>query len=160
MLSGRSYCPKIKLSLIGIFNKLYILLMFDFSTVNAFSHRHCIEICAFLVPANLLATLQTIIFTGIKRSQLQVRLGAAVGSFYALIMILHVFTWLAIGVVMAPTYILFLLGSICLGTNIWAAVHSSSMSRLVGYVLSVFREKGKGKLRMQALKIKSVMGNE
>ncbi|WP_275524655.1 hypothetical protein [Kamptonema sp. UHCC 0994] len=105
--------------------------MFDFYTVTAFSHRHCIEICAFLVPANLLATLQTIIFTGIKRSQLQVHLGAAVGSIYALIMILHVFTWLAIGVVMAPTYILFLLGSICLGTNIWAVVHSSSMSRLV-----------------------------
>ncbi|WP_334311678.1 hypothetical protein [Kamptonema animale] len=103
--------------------------------------------------------MQTIIFTGIKRSQIQVRLAAAVGSFCALIMILHVFTWLAIGVVMAPTYILFVLGSICLGTNLWAVVHSSSMSRLVGYLLSVFREKGKGKLRMQALKIKSVMGN-
>ena len=131
MLIGRSYCPKFRLRFIGIFNKLYYLLMFDFYTVTAFSHRHCIEICAFLVPANLVATLQTIIFTGIKRSQLQVQLAAAVGSIYALIMILHVFTWLAIGVVMAPTYILFLLGSICLGTNIWAVVHSSSMSRLL-----------------------------
>jgi hypothetical protein len=33
-------------------------------------------------------------------------------------MILHVLTWLSIGVVMAPTYILFGLASTCLLTNL------------------------------------------
>lgn len=112
-------------------------MMFDFNTVADFSHRYCIEICAFLVPANLLASLQTIIFTGIKRPRIQVDLTAGVASIYALVMILHVFTWFAIGVVMAPTYILLLLASICLGINIWAVVHPSSMNRLVRILASV-----------------------
>jgi len=116
--------------------------MFDFNTVTEFSHTYCIDICTFLVPANLLATLQTIIFTGIKRSQLQVQLAAAFASVFGLLMIFHVFTWFAIGVVMAPTYILLALGSICLGTNIWAVVHPSSMRRLVGVLASVFSERG------------------
>lgn len=116
--------------------------MFDFNTVIEFSHTYCIGICAFLVPANLLATLQTIIFTGRKRSQIQVQLAAAFASIFALLMVFHVFTWFAIGVVMPPTYILLALGSICLGTNIWAVVHPSSIRRLVGVSVSVFSEKG------------------
>ena len=113
--------------------------MFDFNTVTEFSHTYCIGICAFLVPANLLATLQTIVLTGIKRSQLQVQLAAAFASIFALVMVLHVFTWFAIGVVMAPTYILLAMGSICLGANIWAMVYPSSIRQLIEVVLSFFR---------------------
>jgi hypothetical protein len=119
--------------------------MFDFNTVADFSHRYCIEICAFLVPANLLVSLQTIIFAGIKRPRVQINLTAGVASIYALIMIFHVFTWFAIGVVMVPTYILLLLASICLGINIWAVVHPSSMTRLVqllaAFLVGIWKEK-------------------
>jgi hypothetical protein len=122
--------------------------MLDFNTVADFSHRYCIEICAFLVPANLLASLQTIIFTGIKRPRLQVNLMVGVGSIYALVMVLHVFTWFAIGVIMAPTYILLLLASICLAINIWAVVHPSSMTRSVQILASFLVKIGKEKFRM------------
>lgn len=92
--------------------------MFDFSTLAEFSRTYCIGICAFLVPANLIATSLTIIFTVLRRSQLQIWQAAAIACILALAMILHVLTWLMIGVVMAPTYILFWLGSTCLITNL------------------------------------------
>ena len=105
--------------------------MFDFNNLFEFSRTNCIAICAFLVPANLLFTLQTIIFTGRRRPQVQVRQAAVLACIPALVMVLHVFTWLMIGVVMAPTYILFTLGSICLGINFWAIAHSPSMVRFL-----------------------------
>lgn len=37
--------------------------MFDFNTLAEFSRAYCIGICAFLIPANLVATSLTIIFT-------------------------------------------------------------------------------------------------
>ena len=75
-----------------------------------FSRSHCISICAFLIPANLIATSQTLLFTFWKRSPLQVLTMTAIASFYALLMISHVISWYAIGVVMAPTFILTFLG--------------------------------------------------
>jgi hypothetical protein len=122
--------------------------MFDFNTVADFSHRYCVEICAFLVPANLLASLQTIIFTGIKRPRIQVNLMVCFASIYSLVMIFHVFTWFAIGVVMVPTYILLFLATICLGINIWAIVHSPSMTRLIRIIASFLMRIGKEKFRM------------
>jgi hypothetical protein len=101
--------------------------MFDFNNLFEFSRTNCIAMCAFLVPANLLFTLRTVIFTGLGRPQVQVRQAAVLACIPALVMVLHVFTWLMIGVVMAPTYILFALGSICLGINLWAIAHSPSM---------------------------------
>lgn len=96
-----------------------------------FSRCNCIAICAVLVPANLLATLQTMIFTALRRPRSQVRLTAGIASTYALVMVFHVLTWFAVGVVMAPTYILFFLASVCLTLNAWAIVHSPSMARLL-----------------------------
>jgi hypothetical protein len=93
--------------------------MIDF--VNAlfeFSRTHCVAICAALVPMNLLATLQTMIFAGIGRPIAQVHLMAKISSLYALLLLLHVLTWLAIGVIMAPTYILTFLGCLCLLINL------------------------------------------
>jgi len=92
--------------------------LFDFNTLTEFSSAYCIGICAFLIPANLLATLQTIIFTGLRRPKFQVWQSAGIASIFALVMILHVFAWFMIGVVMAPTYILLLLVSICLLANL------------------------------------------
>ncbi|NJL41982.1 MAG: hypothetical protein HC899_39060 [Leptolyngbyaceae cyanobacterium SM1_4_3] len=97
--------------------------MIDLNSLFEFSRTHCISICAVLVPANLLATLQTIIFAGFGRSAAQVQLMAIGSSFYALILLLHVFTWFAIGVVMVPTYILTFLGCLCLSINFAAVLY-------------------------------------
>ncbi len=105
--------------------------MLDFNTLFEFSRTNCIAICAFLVPANLLLTARTVVLTALRRPHTQVRQAALLAFIPALVMILHVYTWLMIGVVMAPTYILFWMASICIGINIWAVTHSQSLVRLV-----------------------------
>ncbi len=114
--------------------------MLDFNTVTEFSHTYCIAICAFLVPANLLTTLQTVIFTGLKRHRVQVQISVLVASIFAITMIFHVFTWFIIGVVMPPTFILLLMALSCLTINIWAIAHPASMLQLIGFAVSAFRE--------------------
>ncbi|MGL5062992.1 MAG: hypothetical protein ACRC62_23695 [Microcoleus sp.] len=118
-----------------------IILMLDFNTINHFSHTYCIGICAFLVPANLLATLLTGILTGFDRPRSQVRASAAVASLCAAAMIFHVFSWFAIGVVMAPTYILLLLGITCLAINGWAIQHPASMRQSIAIAVSTLKER-------------------
>ncbi|GAC1457814.1 MAG: hypothetical protein NVS2B14_02620 [Chamaesiphon sp.] len=110
-------------------------LMFDFNTLAEFSRTNCITLCAFLVPANLLATLLTVIFTTLRRPQSQVWQTAVMATIFALVMELHVFSWFLIGVVMAPTYILLLLGSTCLSINLWALAHPTSMIQLITQTL-------------------------
>lgn len=104
--------------------------MIDFNTVFEFSRSHCIGICAFLVPANLVATLVTMILTALRRPQGQVLTAAAIAAIPALVMVFHVLTWFMIGVVMAPTYILLWLAATCLSINLWAISHPQSMVRL------------------------------
>lgn len=101
--------------------------MFDFNPLAEFSRAYCVPICGLLVPANLLATLLTMILAGLNRSQVQVRRAARFASFWALVIILHVLTWFVIGTVMAPTYILLLLGTLCLIINLWAIIHSPNI---------------------------------
>ena len=95
--------------------------MFDLhclgNSLGDFSRSHCLAICAFLVPANLIATSQTILFTLLKRSALQVFTISAIATIYALLMISHVMSWFVVGVVMAPTFILMFLGITCLAIN-------------------------------------------
>ena len=113
--------------------------MIDFNTVTEFSYTYCIAICAFLVPANLLTTLQTAILTGLNRPRIQVWASAVVASLWATAMIFHVFTWFAIGVVMPPTYILLVMGITCLTINVWAIAHPASMMELIRVAVSVVR---------------------
>jgi len=94
--------------------------MFDFNTLAEFSRAYCIGICAFLVPANLVATSLTVLFALLRRPSAQVWQAAGSASILALVIVLHVFNWFQIGVVMAPTDILLCLGSICLGANLGA----------------------------------------
>ena len=94
--------------------------MFDFNTLAEFSRVYCIGICAFLIPANLVATSLTMIFTVLGRPAVQVCLTAGIASIFASVIILHVFTWFMFGVVMAYTYILLGLGSVCLFANLGA----------------------------------------
>ena len=97
---------------------MFDLQMFDLHTMAEFSRTHCVSICAFLVPATLVATIATMIFTALRHPQARVWQAAGVAGFFALVMILHVATWFSIGVVMAPTYILLGLASTCLLTNL------------------------------------------
>lgn len=94
--------------------------MIDLTTLADFSRNNCLGICTFLVPFNLLATLQTLIFIGLNRPTSQILLISAFASLYSGLMVLHVFSWFMIGVVMIPTYILLSLGTTCLVINIWA----------------------------------------
>lgn len=107
----------------------------DLNALLEFSQTHCIGICAVLVPANLLATLQTMLFVGFHRSVPQVQTMAIVASLYAIVLILHVLAWLVVGVVMAPTFILTFLGCLCLGINGWCvtiALNRRSLASLSG----------------------------
>jgi len=91
--------------------------MLDLHCLNEFSRSHCLTICAFLVPANLIATSQTILFTILRRSPVQIFSISTMAITYATLMILHVISWYIVGVVMAPTFILMFLGITCLVIN-------------------------------------------
>ncbi len=108
--------------------------MLDSSLLLEFSHNHCVAICAFLVPANVLSTLQTIAYVGLKRPANQVRLAVGLASLFAVLMVLHVFTWFMVGVVMLPTFVLLALGGICLSTNLWAVLQPQSVRRVLFYL--------------------------
>jgi hypothetical protein len=101
--------------------------MLDLTPILTFSHVYCIAICAVLVPVNLLATMQTLVLTGLNRPTRE-RWGAIVlASLAALLMVLHVMTWFVVGVVMLPTFVLWSLGAVCLSINLWALQHPQSL---------------------------------
>lgn len=98
-----------------------------------FSRSHCIAICSFLVPANLLLTLWILLLVGWQRPSPQVYVSAIFANLLALTLLLHDFTWFSIGVVMAPTYILLALACVCLSLNLWAIAHPTSMKQLLEF---------------------------
>ena len=96
--------------------------MLDFNTLAEFSRNNCIGICAFLVPANILTTLLTMILTFLNRPLGQVWISTGLACLFASVMMLHVYTWFMIGVVMLPTYILLSLAITCLLTNLFVII--------------------------------------
>jgi hypothetical protein len=104
--------------------------MLDFNTLTEFSRNNCIGICTFLVPANILTTLLTIILTFLNRSMGQVWISTGLACTFAGVMILHVYTWFMIGVVMPPTYILLSLAVTCLFTNLLLIIWRRSSLKL------------------------------
>jgi hypothetical protein len=96
--------------------------MLDFNTLAEFSRNNCIGICAFLVPANILTTLLTMILVFLNRPLGQVWISTGLACLFASIMVLHVYTWFMIGVVMTPTYILLSLAVTCLLTNLFLII--------------------------------------
>lgn len=102
-----------------------------------FSRNHCIAICAFLVPTNLLFTLGTVLLVIQLRPLTQVYFSVFAASFLALTLLLHNFTWFSVGVVMAPTYILLTLACVCLSLNLWAIAHPASMKQLIKEFTSI-----------------------
>jgi len=120
--------------------------MIDLTTIADFSRNNCLGICTFLVPFNLLATLQTLIFIGLNRPTSQILLISAFASLYSGLMVLHVFSWFMIGVVMTPTYILLSLGTTCLVINIWAIKFPDNLKYLINKIV-LFVQKIIGKFQ-------------
>ncbi|WP_287129002.1 hypothetical protein [Candidatus Cyanaurora vandensis] len=106
-----------------------------------FSHHYCVEICAFLVPANVLTT--GLVLWAVGRGSVWTQMLVRLGSVWALVMLLHVATWLWIGVVMVPTFVLLGLAGVCLGLNLWAALHRQSLK--LGLRALLNRTKGRTK---------------
>jgi len=109
--------------------------MLDIHTLCQLSRDYCVGICAFLVPANMIITTQTMIFTGCHRPKWQSITTAIAAFTYAIILLLHVWTWFMIGVVMAPTFILIFLAVVCLGINLWAIGHPTSLAHLLRWLV-------------------------
>lgn len=107
--------------------------MLDFNTISELSRANCATICAFLVPANLLATSSTIILAALRRPTHQVWQACTIATFFAVVMILHVYTWFAIGVVMAPTYILMWLAITCLLSNFGAILLQRHFPKILSF---------------------------
>lgn len=111
--------------------------MLDFPLLFEFSRAHCIAICAFLVPANLLTTITTLVLTGLHRPAKQIWISVAIAALFAGIMVFHVMTWFMIGVVMPPTYILLGLGCLCLTMNLWALLGRNSLAQLLHSLVKI-----------------------
>ena len=94
--------------------------MLDLHTLAEFSRTNCVAICAFLVPANIIATLVTMGFAAFNRPWYQLWQASGLAFVFALVMLLHVYTWFSIGVVMAATYVLLSLAVSCLFANLGA----------------------------------------
>lgn len=105
--------------------------MFDFHTLAEFSRVNCVSICAFLVPANILTTLLTIVLTVLGRPNSQIWQSAGIATIFAVVMVIHVYTWFVINVVMAPTYILLSLALTCLITNLAVILFRRNSMQLV-----------------------------
>ncbi|MDJ0678019.1 MAG: hypothetical protein QNJ36_21995 [Calothrix sp. MO_167.B42] len=97
--------------------------MMEFHTLAEFSRTNCVATCAFLVPANLIATLLTMILVLLRRPSHQIWQAAGFACLLAFVMVSHVYTWFTIGVVMAPTFILLSLAMTCLLINSGALVY-------------------------------------
>ena len=119
----------------------------DLSTINHLSRCHCVAICAFLVPTNLLLSTAVILLTGLARSpkapaklspQTRRNLSIA-GTFTALLLIAHVASWWIVGVVAPATFILPALGLVCTLVN-WSCIKYSAIAGhyIEAWVLSRF----------------------
>lgn len=100
------------------------------------SRQYCITICSFLVPINLLLTCCTLFCLVRQFNHTIIRYSASVAMVFGLAMIAHVGSWLAVGVVMAPTYILLVLGATCLGINYYASFAPDKLRNLLVLAIS------------------------
>jgi|GEM_PF-4471294 len=93
-----------------------------FHPLADFSRTHCLGICALLVPANLLTSSVILGLVGWRGDGWLTRSAVGLSSLWASLMLLHVLSWFAIGVVQIPTFVLCGLALVCLGINGWAIV--------------------------------------
>ncbi len=92
-----------------------------------------------LVPTNLGLAIATMLLVGLNRSALTIYTTVALSVLPAIILLLHVATWWAIGVIMLPTFILPVLAVTCLVIQAYALINpqqlrNSSIATLKFYV--------------------------
>ncbi|MEL6787623.1 MAG: hypothetical protein AAFO76_09485 [Cyanobacteria bacterium J06607_15] len=97
--------------------------MIDFQPLFEFSRHNCVAICSLLVPANLIATITTLILVAQGQSLIKLQWSKGIASFLAITLFLHVSTWFMIGIITPVTFILFGLGSSCLLVNLIAVAY-------------------------------------
>ena len=115
--------------------------MFDPILLGEFSRNNCVSICTFLVPANLLATLLSLIFIVVKPTRIHLLTSVTVATLLAIILSLHVASWWIFGVIQAPTFILLALATVCISLNVWVVIQSKQkdpwLSKIVKRTLKV-----------------------
>ncbi|MDJ0843142.1 hypothetical protein [Crocosphaera sp.] len=115
--------------------------MLDPILIGDFSRNNCVSICAFLVPANLLTTLLSLIFIVTKPSPIKLLTSVTIAILFAITLSLHVASWWIVGVIQAPTFILLALATVCISLNLWAIAESkqeeSWLSKIVKRTLKV-----------------------
>ncbi len=100
-----------------------------FHPLADFSRSHCLGICAFLVPANLVTSAVILGLVGWRWEGWLRRTTVGLSSGWAILMLLHVLSWFAIGVVQVPTFVLCGLALVCLSINLWTIVQPDSLQR-------------------------------
>ncbi|UJB68482.1 hypothetical protein HRE53_18395 [Acaryochloris sp. 'Moss Beach'] len=109
--------------------------MLSFNALLDFSRCNCVGICASLVPINILSTALSVYKVSRGHSPRSIHISIGFSSLAAVLLALHDLSWLIIGVIMAPTYILFTIAMVCLGFNAWAGCHPRSMRQTVLTIL-------------------------
>lgn len=105
--------------------------MFDFEPLFQFSRHNCVAICSFMVPANLIATISTLVMVIGGQSLSKMLWSPGIASVLAVTLFLHVSTWFMIGVVTPVTFILLGLGTTCLMINILAVTYRREIAQLL-----------------------------
>ena len=101
--------------------------MLELTSLVEFSRSHCIGICAVLVPTNLGLAIATMVLVGLNRSARTIYTTVALSVLPAIVLLLHVATWWAIGVVMLPTFILPVLAVTCLVIQAYALINPQQL---------------------------------
>lgn len=110
--------------------------MFDLQPLFEYSRFHCVAICSFLVPANLLTTIAILVSIVRGQSVAKIFWLRRIASVFAIALFIHVSTWFIIGVITPVTFILFALGSTCLLIDIVAVAYRQEAKILWGKLLS------------------------
>jgi len=105
--------------------------MLDFNLLSEFSRQNCVAICAFLVPANLITTIQTLILLYLMRPIRQIRLASLFAIVFAFTLFLHISTWIVIGVFTPVSILLFGLGTTCIIINCFAAIYPRNFGTIM-----------------------------
>lgn len=111
--------------------------MFDLNFIYEFSRNHCVTVCAFLVPANLIATSATLLLLYFQLKKPLI-FTTSIASLAASALFLHISTWLMIGVLNPVSFILLILGSTCLAINCWAILHPQSdehLTKIIDFIV-------------------------
>jgi hypothetical protein len=91
----------------------------DLNILPEISRIHCVSICAFLIPAILITTLQSILLVIFQRRDISLTVSVLLSLSAIAFMVFHVSTWFVIGVVTPVTFILLGLSLSCLTINLW-----------------------------------------